>query len=171
MNKGDLRCGMWIVSENGPQFVSAVMQQICNLPDNHQSLIPVYHPQAYPVERKHRDLKPCLGIIFNNRHDTWSEKFPAIRFALNTSKWYSSGEAAFFLSFGRKLSTINDIINDFHGIINNDNFVAVMTKKFISRNYNNSFLKPKRSCKNKKTKVNHLQTEKGDLLLHIYLES
>ncbi|GFV86656.1 retrovirus-related Pol polyprotein from transposon 412 [Trichonephila clavipes] len=46
------------ISDNGTQFVSAVMQQICYLLNIHQSLIPVYHPQANPVERKNRDLKP-----------------------------------------------------------------------------------------------------------------
>ncbi|GFV03181.1 retrovirus-related Pol polyprotein from transposon 412 [Trichonephila clavipes] len=46
-----------LISDNGTQFVSAVMQQICYLLNIHQSLIPVYHPQANPVERKNRDLK------------------------------------------------------------------------------------------------------------------
>ncbi|GFW41656.1 transposon Tf2-11 polyprotein [Trichonephila clavipes] len=49
-----------LISDNGTQFVSAVMQQICYLLNIHQSLIPVYHPQANPVERKNRDLKPRL---------------------------------------------------------------------------------------------------------------
>ncbi|GFX63816.1 retrovirus-related Pol polyprotein from transposon 412 [Trichonephila clavipes] len=47
-----------LISDNGTQFASAVMQQICYLLNIHQSLIPVYHPQANPVERKNRDLKP-----------------------------------------------------------------------------------------------------------------
>ncbi|GFX17538.1 retrovirus-related Pol polyprotein from transposon 297 [Trichonephila clavipes] len=52
-----------LISDNGTQFVSAVMQQICYLLNIHQSLIPVYHPQANPVERKNRDLKPRLAIL------------------------------------------------------------------------------------------------------------
>ncbi|GFU48506.1 transposon Tf2-8 polyprotein [Trichonephila clavipes] len=47
-----------LISDNGTQFVSAVIQQICYLLNIHQSLIPVYHPQTNPVERKNRDLKP-----------------------------------------------------------------------------------------------------------------
>ncbi|GFV04050.1 transposon Tf2-8 polyprotein [Trichonephila clavipes] len=50
-----------LISDNGTQFVSAVMQQICYLLNIHQSLIPVYHPQANPVERKNRDLKLTAG--------------------------------------------------------------------------------------------------------------
>ncbi|GFW22859.1 retrovirus-related Pol polyprotein from transposon 412 [Trichonephila clavipes] len=49
-----------LISDNGTQFVSAVIQQICYLLNIHQYLIPVYHPQANPVERKNRDLKPQL---------------------------------------------------------------------------------------------------------------
>ncbi|GFX48773.1 transposon Tf2-8 polyprotein [Trichonephila clavipes] len=58
-----------LISDNGTQFVSAVMQQICYLLNIHQSLIPVYHPQANPVERKNRDLKPRLAILVQDKHD------------------------------------------------------------------------------------------------------
>ncbi|GFU27050.1 retrovirus-related Pol polyprotein from transposon 412 [Trichonephila clavipes] len=47
-----------LISDNGTQFVSAMMHQICYLLNIHQSLIPVYHPQANPIERKNMDLKP-----------------------------------------------------------------------------------------------------------------
>ncbi|GFW77940.1 transposon Tf2-11 polyprotein [Trichonephila clavipes] len=58
-----------LISDYGTQFVSAVMQQICSLLNIHQSLIPVYHPQANPVERKNRDLKPRLAILVQDKHD------------------------------------------------------------------------------------------------------
>ncbi|GFT67687.1 transposon Tf2-8 polyprotein [Trichonephila clavipes] len=74
-----------LISDNGTQFVSAVMQQICYLLNIHQSLIHVYHPQANPVERKNRHLKPRLAILVQDKHDCWSEKLPFIRFALNTA--------------------------------------------------------------------------------------
>ncbi|GFU56901.1 transposon Tf2-8 polyprotein [Trichonephila clavipes] len=58
-----------LISDNGTEFVSAVMQQICYLLNIHQSLIPVYHPQTNPVERKNRDLKPRLAILVQDKHD------------------------------------------------------------------------------------------------------
>ncbi|GFT70169.1 uncharacterized protein NPIL_459011 [Nephila pilipes] len=67
-----------------------------------------------------------ITIFVNNRHDTWSEKLLAIRFPLNTSKCSSTGKIAAFLNFGRKLLTIYDNTNDFHGIIANDNLVFEM---------------------------------------------
>ncbi|GFX66889.1 retrovirus-related Pol polyprotein from transposon 297 [Trichonephila clavipes] len=75
-----------LIRDNGTQFVSAVMQQLCFVLDINQSLIPLYHPQANPVERKNRDLKPRLAMAVDNNHTLWIEKLPAIRFALNTSK-------------------------------------------------------------------------------------
>ncbi|GFV69628.1 transposon Tf2-9 polyprotein [Trichonephila clavipes] len=90
-----------LISNNGTQFVSAVMQQICYLLNIHQSLIPVYYPQANPVERKNRDLKPRLAILVQDKHDCWSEKLPFIRFALNTAKCKTTGQTAAFLKFGR----------------------------------------------------------------------
>ncbi|GFU68633.1 integrase catalytic domain-containing protein [Trichonephila clavipes] len=77
------------------------MQQLCYLLNIHQYLIPVYHPQANPFERKNRDLKPRLTILVQDKHDCWSEKLPFIRFALNTAKCETTGQTAAFLNFAR----------------------------------------------------------------------
>ncbi|GFV57088.1 retrovirus-related Pol polyprotein from transposon 297 [Trichonephila clavipes] len=122
-----------LISDNGTQFVSAVMQQICYLLNIHQSLIPVYHPQANPVERKNRDLKPRLAILVQDKHDCWSEKLPIIRLALNTAKCETTGQTATFLNFGRELSSPSEVVNDIRVVIQNDNFVPEITpylKKF-----------------------------------------
>ncbi|GFX73378.1 hypothetical protein TNCV_1469981 [Trichonephila clavipes] len=122
-----------LISDNGTQFVSAVMQQICYILNIHQSLIPVYHPQANPVERKNRDLKPRLAILDQDKHDCWSEKLPFIRFALNTAKCKTTGQTAAFLNFGRELRTPSEVVNDIRIVIQNDNFVPEITpylKKF-----------------------------------------
>ncbi|GFU06855.1 integrase catalytic domain-containing protein [Trichonephila clavipes] len=94
-----------LISDNGTQFVSAVMQQICYLLNIHQFLIHVYHPQANPVERKNRGLKPRLAILVQDKYDCWSENLPFIRFALNTVKCETTGQTAAFLNFGRERVT------------------------------------------------------------------
>ncbi|GFS55149.1 hypothetical protein TNCV_4799041 [Trichonephila clavipes] len=122
-----------LISDNGTQFVSAVMQQICYLLNIHQSLISVYHPQANPVERRNRDLKPRLAILVQDKHDCWSEKLPFIRFALNTTKCEMTGQTAAFLNFGRELRTPSEVVNDIRVVIQNNNFVPEITpylKKF-----------------------------------------
>ncbi|GFS87162.1 pro-Pol polyprotein [Trichonephila clavipes] len=122
-----------LISDKGTQFLSAVMQQVCYLLNIHESLIPTYHPQANPVERKNRDLKPRLAILVQDKHDCWSEKLPFIRFALNTAKCETTGQTATFLNFGRELRTPSEVVNDIRVVIQNDNFVPEITpylKKF-----------------------------------------
>ncbi|XP_011139132.2 uncharacterized protein LOC105182996 [Harpegnathos saltator] len=57
-----------IISNNGPQFVGAVMQQVSYCLGFSQSLTPVYHPEANPVERKNRDMKTQLSILVKNEY-------------------------------------------------------------------------------------------------------
>ncbi|GFV75077.1 retrovirus-related Pol polyprotein from transposon 17.6 [Trichonephila clavipes] len=96
------------------------------LPIKHPS-IPVYHPQANPVERKNRYLKPRLAILVQDKHDCWSEKLPFIRFALNTAKCETTGQTAAFLNFGRELRTPSEVVNDIRVVIQNDNCVPEIT--------------------------------------------
>ncbi|GFW83127.1 transposon Tf2-8 polyprotein [Trichonephila clavipes] len=122
-----------LISDNGAQFVSPVMQQICYLLNIHQSLIPVYHPQANPVERKNRDLKHRLAILVQDKHDCRSEKLPFTHFALNTAKCETTGHTAAFLNFGTELRSPSEVVNDIRVVIQNDNFVLEITpylKKF-----------------------------------------
>ncbi|GFW41409.1 transposon Tf2-8 polyprotein [Trichonephila clavipes] len=94
-----------LISDNGTQFVSAVMQQICYPLNIHQSLIPVYHPQANPVERKNRDLKPRLAIL---------DRRQPFRILV-------------------ELRTPSEVVNDIRVVIQNDDFVPEITpylKKF-----------------------------------------
>ncbi|GFV86061.1 retrovirus-related Pol polyprotein from transposon 412 [Trichonephila clavipes] len=103
------------------------MQQLCFVLDINQSLIPVYHPQANPVERKNRDLKPRLTMMVGNNHILWIEKLPAIRFALNTSKCESTDHTAAYLTFARELRTLDQVNTDLRSVIHNDNFVPEFT--------------------------------------------
>ncbi|KAJ8968749.1 hypothetical protein NQ317_012697 [Molorchus minor] len=52
-----------LISDNGVQFVSAVMQKVCYTLDIKESFTPLYHASANMVERKNRDLKPRLAIL------------------------------------------------------------------------------------------------------------
>ncbi|GFT43623.1 hypothetical protein TNCV_3362531 [Trichonephila clavipes] len=116
-----------LISDNGPQFISAVMQLTCDLLEITQDLIPVYHPQANPSERKNRDLKPRLAILVGEEHSAWEDKLPLIRFAMNTSVCDTTGHTAACLPFGRQLRTSDDIRHDIRQVIDNDNFVPEIT--------------------------------------------
>ncbi|GFT93695.1 retrovirus-related Pol polyprotein from transposon 412 [Trichonephila clavipes] len=116
-----------IISDNGTQFVSAVLQRICFTLNISQNLIPVYSPQSNPVERKNRDLKPRLAILVGEDHSNWHSKLPVIRFAMNTTVCDTTGHTPAYLLFGRELRTIDDVVQDFKSVVHNDNFVAEIT--------------------------------------------
>ncbi|GBL98831.1 Gag-Pol polyprotein [Araneus ventricosus] len=112
-----------IISNNEPQFISSVLQQVfCTLNIN-QNLIPVYFPQANPVERKNRDLKPRLAILVGDEHDNWHLKLPVIRFAMNTINCDTTGHTPAFLQFGR----VDDVVQNFKAVVENDNFFPEIT--------------------------------------------
>ncbi|GFW88382.1 hypothetical protein TNCV_2287081 [Trichonephila clavipes] len=102
-----------IISDNGTQFVSAVLQQICFTLNKSQNLIPVYSPQSNPVERKNRDLKHRLAILVGEDHSNWHSKLTVIRFAMNTTVCDTTGHTHAYLLFGRELRTIDDVVQDF----------------------------------------------------------
>ena len=61
-----------IHSDNGCQFISALMQKLTYVVGIQQTFTPVYHPEANPVERKNRDLKTQLSILAGNDHTNWN---------------------------------------------------------------------------------------------------
>lgn len=116
-----------LISDNGTQFVSAIMQHLTFCMGIKQSLTPVYHPAANPVERKNRDLKTQLAMQVGKQHDHWPEALPAIRFAMNTARCQGTGYTAAYLTFGRELRTPDDITRDLRSIVQSENFVSELT--------------------------------------------
>lgn len=116
-----------IISDNGTQFVSEVMQFVADHFKIHQNLIPKYHPEANPVERRNRDIKTRLAILVKENHDTWSDFLPAIRFSLNSTRSESTGYSPAYLNFGRELRSISDVMHDCRPITVDENFVPQIT--------------------------------------------
>ncbi|GFW83670.1 hypothetical protein TNCV_667831 [Trichonephila clavipes] len=116
-----------LISDKGPQFISAVMQLTCDFLEITQDLVPVYLPQANPSERKNRDLKPRLEILVGEKHSAWEGKLPLICFAMNTLVSDTTGHMAAYLQFGRQLRTSDDIRHDIRQVIDNDNFGPEIT--------------------------------------------
>lgn len=126
LNKIFLRFGTTrrIISDNGTQFVSAIMQKLIFSMNIEHILLPVYHPKANPVERRNRDLNQQLAIQVGRIHVNWSTQLAAIRFAMNTTRDDSTEYTAAFLTFGRNLHlrSREDIRNDLKTIATNENF-------------------------------------------------
>lgn len=119
-----------VTSDNGTQFVSAVMQQVTYCLNIKHTFTPLYHPEANPVERKNRDLKTQLAILVNdNQRGEWSEQLPSIRFAMNTATCSSTKFTPAYLTFGRELRMPCDNEVDFRNIVISENFIPEVTPK------------------------------------------
>ncbi|XP_063388255.1 uncharacterized protein LOC134674130 [Cydia fagiglandana] len=80
-----------VISDNGVQFVTAVMRQCMAALGIKQNLAPLYHPEANPAERKNRDMKAMLAQLVEEDHTSWPRKLPVIRFALNSARCRTTG--------------------------------------------------------------------------------
>lgn len=124
-----------VVSDNGVQFVSAVMQQCMFVLGISQELLPLYHPAANPAERKNRDLKFHLSRLVDADHTSWPQHLPEVRFAMNSAVCQTTGVSPAYLTFARELRSPLDVQHDIRSILNKDNFVPQITpylKKFVS---------------------------------------
>lgn len=116
-----------VISDNALQFVSAVMQQVASVLGFQQTLIPVYHPEANPAERKNRDLKVRLAIMVEEQQSEWANALPAIRFAMNTAKNSSTGFSPAMLCFGREIRSPGEVQRDLRTIVENEHFATEIT--------------------------------------------
>lgn len=116
-----------VVSDNGSQFVSAVMQKVMYVLGVQQTLIPVYHPEANPAERKNRELKQLLAILVGPEHRRWPTVLPAVRFALNSAHNIGTGQSAAYLTFARELRSPMSVHTDIRAIVSKQNFVPQIT--------------------------------------------
>ncbi|GBL76275.1 Retrovirus-related Pol polyprotein from transposon 297 [Araneus ventricosus] len=48
---------------------------------------PIIYSGIPSTSKSCRKKKPCLAILVENQHDSWCEKLPSIRFAMNTADW------------------------------------------------------------------------------------
>lgn len=133
LNEVFLRYGIprRVHSDNGTQFISAVMQKLTYCLKIEQTFTPVYHPEANPVERKNRDLKVQLSICVGQDHTTWDQKLPSIRFAMNTAKCSTTNYTAAYLTFGRELRTPTEVQHDLRTIVNAENFIPQITPHLL----------------------------------------
>lgn len=102
------------------QFVSAIMRQCMSAMGIKQNLVPLYHPEANPAERKNRDMKMMIAQLVEENHTSWPKKVPVIRFALNSH-----------LTYGREMrSSTEVVIMTFVHVLDKDNFVPQITPYF-----------------------------------------
>ena len=91
-----------ILTDNGTEFKSKEMKQICEDLDIKQVFSPVYTPQANGrLEGWHRFLKACIAKHIRGADVEWDDLIPLAVSAYNFFPCQSSKEAPFVLKFSR----------------------------------------------------------------------
>ena len=99
----------YILSDNGPQFVSNLFKEFCRSMAIQRKLTANYHPQTNMTERVNRTLKPLIAIFAQEHPHSW-DKIQKLALAIRTSVNETTGETPAFLMFGRDPRTPLDLI-------------------------------------------------------------
>ncbi|XP_069089507.1 uncharacterized protein [Pleurodeles waltl] len=99
-----------LLTDQGTQFVSGLMKQICKSLGVLQRKTSVYHPQTDGlVERYNRTIKTLLRKIVNETGKDWDQKLPLVLYAIRTHEQSSTGHSPFELVFGRQPRNLLDM--------------------------------------------------------------
>lgn len=100
----------YILSDNGPQFVSNIFRAFCTIMQIDQKFTANYHPQTNMTERVNRTLKPLISIYAHRQPHSWDKEIQRLAFAIRTSINETTGETPAFLMFGRDIRGPLDLI-------------------------------------------------------------
>ncbi|XP_077283285.1 uncharacterized protein LOC143909251 [Arctopsyche grandis] len=92
-----------------------------------QNLLPLYHPEGNPAERRNRDLKVQLAMLVKNQHSHWPHALPSIRFAMNCAITQATNQSPAYLKFARELRSPLDVHHDLRALLAADNYVPQIT--------------------------------------------
>ena len=90
-------------SDQGRQFESSLLHEVCRSLGIHKTRTTAYHPQGDGlVERFNRTLLNMLATTVEDHPATWETLLPKLCMAYNTSIQASTGYTPFYLMFGRE---------------------------------------------------------------------
>jgi len=91
-----------IISDRGPQFVSAFTRELNRMLGIQTSLSTAFHPQTDgQTERVNQEIEQYLRIFINQRQDDWAEWLPLAEFAYNNRIHASTRRTPFELDCGQ----------------------------------------------------------------------
>ena len=98
-------------TDQGWQFESQLMQEVCKLLKIHKTRTTPYHPQSDRlVERFNRTLLSMLSTCTHDSPFDWEHHLRKVCMAYNSSVQSSTGYSPFYLMFGHQAQLPVDII-------------------------------------------------------------
>ena len=131
-----------LLSDNGTQFISAIMQSYTQKHGTEQRFTTTYHPECNgQIERLHRWIKERLTLIccdtgkdfINNKEDDWAEYLDIIQYTYNATPNKMTNFTPSELMIGRKLKLpldTEDPINPFDMRNTPKEYVEYMYKRY-----------------------------------------
>ena len=93
-----------LLSDQGTNFMSALMEQLCKLLQIRKMNTTPYHPQANGlVENFNGTLKKMLKCYAKDEPEEWDKHIPFVLFAYRESPHESTGYSPFELLYGHKV--------------------------------------------------------------------
>lgn len=100
-------------SDQGRNFESSVIKELCLLGGMNKSHTTPYHPMGNGLcERFNRTLLSMLGTLSEDKKTNWSQYLSTLTHAYNCTKHDSTGYSPYFLMFGRKPQLPVDVAFD-----------------------------------------------------------
>ena len=98
-------------SDQGKQFESKLIQELCKILNISKTRTTAYHPQCDGlVERFNRTLQAMIATITVDHPFDWEEALPKVCIAYNTSIHSTTGYSPFYLMYGREPRLPIDIV-------------------------------------------------------------
>ncbi|SJL11310.1 uncharacterized protein ARMOST_14713 [Armillaria ostoyae] len=98
-----------VISDRGPQFVSAFMKELYRMLDITQNASTVFHPQTDgQTERVNQEVEKYLRIFINYHQNDWADWLPLAEFAHNNRAHSATGRSPFMILYGRNPRIIPD---------------------------------------------------------------
>ncbi|GFV76509.1 retrovirus-related Pol polyprotein from transposon 17.6 [Trichonephila clavipes] len=94
-----------IISDNGPQFISVIFQNLSNLLGIRHVKTVVYRSQVNRTERVIREFVQMNANYVNDHHETWNEFLREFTYAIRTAVNETKRKPPVDLFLGRKLIT------------------------------------------------------------------
>ena len=100
-----------IHSDQGAQFESNIIQELCKILNIQKSRTTPYHPMGNGLcERFNRQLLQMLGTLNNYQKHDWKSHIAPLVHAYNSFKQETTGHSPFYLMFGREPMLPVDIV-------------------------------------------------------------
>ena len=100
-----------ILSDNGKEFESGVLRELCRLTNIDKIRTTAYKPSTNgAVERFHRTLNSMLGKVVAEHQRDWDERLPAVMAAYRSSAHEATGFSPNYILFGRETTAPADLL-------------------------------------------------------------